>query len=152
MTDGDSIAHVAVVVLLLGLAVPALATAHDYAGTPYQYEENLAVDYTTASSVSEGATQEGYSENVTVVVDGTTLTEGQDYDWNPGTGAVTWYNTTDTTDGSTAHITYTAYQRTPATAAAWTIIAPLMSLFGVFGLVAAVRTLWSYSAEVWDLT
>jgi hypothetical protein len=31
------------------------------------------------------------------------------------------------------------------------IIAPLMSLFGLYGIVVSVRALWSFIAEVWDL-
>lgn len=152
MTDGDSISHVAVVILLLALAVPALATAYDYAGTPYGHSETLTVDYSAASEVSENATTEGYRDTATITVNGTTLTDGVDYQWNTSSGEVTWFNTTNTSSGDTATIEYQAYQRTAQTEASWAIIAPLMGLFGLFGFVAAVRALWSYSAEVWDLT
>lgn len=151
MTDGDSIAQVAVVILLLALAVPALATAHDYAGTPLHYEESLTVDYSSATPVSENATLEGYGTAPTVVVNGTTLVEGTDYSWDTSDGSVTWFDTANTSDGAAAQIDYRAYQRTRETAMSWTIIAPLMSLFGLFGLVASVRALWAYTAEVWDL-
>lgn len=152
MTDGDSIAQVAVVILLLALSVPALATAYDYAGTPFEYEESLTVDYNNASSVSENATLEGYGDDPTVVnSSGTTLVEGTDYDWNTSSGEVTWYNTTNTTDGESADIDYRAYQYTGETAMSWTIIAPLMSLFGLFGFAVSVRALWQFTAEVWDL-
>lgn len=151
MTDGDTVAQVAVVVLLLLLAVPALSTAHAAAGTPFDYSEELTVDYGNESAVSENATVEGYSENVTIVVDGTTLEDGTDYSWNDSAGTVEWYNTTNTSDGDSATIDYTAYQRTAETQMAWTIIAPFMGLFGLFGLVASVRAVWSYTAEVWDL-
>lgn len=151
MPDGDTIAQVAVVVVLLGLSAPALATAHDYAGTPYEYTEELSVDYSSSTAVSETATREGYGRNVTIVVDGTTLERGVDYEWNATSGEVTWSNASATTDGETATITYRAYQRTPQTQAAWTTLAPLTTLFGLFGLVSAVRALWQYTAEVWDL-
>lgn len=151
MTDGDSIAQVAVVILLLGLAVPALGTAHDYAGTPFSYDETQTVDYGNVTAVSESSTAEGYGDSPTIVVDGTTLTENTDYAWNTSSGEVTWYNTTNTSDSDTAEIDYTAYQRTAESAAAWSIIAPLMGLFGLFGFVASVRALWQFTAEVWDL-
>ncbi len=152
MTDGDSIAHVAVVILLLGLSVPALATAYDYAGTPFEVNESITVEYSSPSQVDANATQEGYGDSPRVVVNGTTLVEGSDYAWDADDGTVTWYNTSNTTDGATAQIEYRAYQRTAETEAAWSIVMPLTGLFGLFGLVASVRALWSYSAEVWDLS
>lgn len=151
MTDGDSIAQVAVVVLLLVLSVPTLATAHDYAGTPLDYSESLTVDYQNDSSVSENATLEGYGSDPTISVDGTTLVEGTDYRWNESAGTVDWRDTANTTDGDTAQIEYQAYQRTAETELAWMILSPFMALFGLFALTASVRAVWQYSAEVWGL-
>lgn len=151
MTDGDSISQVAIVILLLSLSAPALATAHEYAGTPIEYEESLTVDYGNESNVSEPATVEGYGADPTVTVNGSELVEGTDYDWDSSTGNVTWYDTANSSDGDSATIRYAAYQRTEETAVSWTILAPLMSLFGLFGLVVSVRALWSFTAEVWDL-
>lgn len=152
MADGDSIAQVAVVILLLGLAVPGLSTAYDYAGTPIEYSETVTVDYNNESSVSENATVEGYGKSPTITVGDTELVEGTDYDWDSSSGNVTWYNTSNTTDGDTATIQYVAYQRTGESELAWTIISPLMKLFGLFGFIAAIRALWQYTAEVWELT
>lgn len=151
MTDGDSIAQVAVVILLLALSIPALATAYDYAGTPFEYEETLTVDYSNESPVSENATIEGYGDNETISVDGTQLVEGTDYAWNTSSGNVTWYNTSNTTSGDSARVSYRAYQRTAESAMAWTIISPFMALFGLYGLIVSVRALWQFTAEVWGL-
>lgn len=153
MTDGDTIAQVAVVILLLSLAAPALITAHDYAGTPIEYSEDVSVDYTSDSEVAANATQEGYSESVTITTSsGDTLAAGSDYAWNASTGTISWYNTSNTTSGATATVEYGAHQRTANTQVAWTILAPLMSLFGLFGFVAGVRGLLTYIGEVWDLS
>lgn len=151
MTDGDSIAQVAVVVLLLVLSVPTLATAHDYAGTPLDYEESLTVDYQNDSEVSENATLEGYGADPTVTADGATLDQGTDYLWNESSGVVDWQNTSNTTDGDTAQIQYQAFQRTEESQLAWMIISPFMALFGLFALTSSVRAVWQYTAEVWDL-
>lgn len=151
MTDGDTVTQLAVVILLLVLAVPALSTAHKFAGTPLEYEETLTVDYQNDSEVSENATVEGYGEEPTIVANDQVLVQGTDYEWNASAGSVNWQNTTNTSDGDSAQITYRAYQRTPETALAWGIIAPLMGLFGVFTFVTSARTIWSYTAEVWDL-
>ena len=150
-TDGDSIAHVAVVILLLVLSIPALATAYHYAGTPFSYEETLTVDYDTPSDVSQAATNEGYDDDPTITVDGQPLVADVDYRWNASAGQVTWLNTSNTSSGQEAFIEYEAYQRTDETETSWMIIAPLMSLFGLYGIVVSVRALWSFIAEVWDL-
>jgi len=150
MTDGDSVAQLAVVILLLILAVPTLATAYDSAGTPHAFEEQVTIDYSSTTSVDANATGEGYGSDPTITAGGTALNDSA-YAWNASAGTITWYNTSQTSDGQQATIEYRAYQRTAETEASWTIIAPLMGLFGLFGLVASVRTLWSYIAEVWTL-
>lgn len=149
-TDGDSVAQLAVVVLLLMLAVPTLATAHELAGTPIAYEETTTVSYTADYSVSENATVEGYDETVTVSVDGQSLNATTDYTWDADAGMLSFVNSSATTTGDTATVEYRAYQRTPETQTAWLLIAPFMGLFGLFSLVSAIRVLWSYSAEVFD--
>lgn len=151
-TDGDSVAQLAVVVLLLMLSVPTLATAHELAGTPFEYEETVVVDYNSTTQVSQNATVEGYSENVSIVNEetGNELTAGDDYQWYPSNGTIEWVDNSNSADGDSATVEYAAYQRTAETEAAWLIIGPLMGLFGLFSLVSAVRVLWSYSAEVFD--
>jgi hypothetical protein len=156
-TDGDSIAHVAVVILLLVLAIPALATAYQYAGTPFSYEETLTIDFNSTSNVSQSATFEGYSEGPKITAfqqpakGGTVLVEDTDYAWNSSTGTVTWFDTPNTSDGQEARIEYEAYQRTEVTEVAWMVIAPLMGLFGLYAILVSVRALWALTAELWDL-
>jgi len=149
-TDGDSVAQLAVVILLLMLSVPTLATAHELAGTPLEYEETTSVSYASDYSVAQNATVEGYSETVTVTVDGQTLNASDDYAWDASTGTLSFVNSSATTAGDDATVSYAAYQRTEETQTAWLLIAPFMGLFGLFSLVSAVRVLWSYSAEVFD--
>lgn len=151
MSDGDTIAQVAVVVLLLGLSVPALGTAYNYAGTPFDYSESVTVNYSSPSAVSENATTEGYGDSPTVSANGDELVRGTDYDWDADGGQIAWYNTTNTSDGQSAHVEYVANQRTGETEMSWDILSSLMSLFGLFGFTSAVRALWAYIAEVWDL-
>jgi hypothetical protein len=151
MPEGDTVAQLAVVVLLLILAVPTLATAHDYAGTPFEHTETTTVDYSDSYGVQQNATDaERYGESVTVVVDGAELNDSA-YEWDATSGTVSWSNTSATTDGDPASITYHAYQRTAETQLAWTIVAPFMAFFGLFAFVTAVRVLWGHIAEVWTL-
>jgi len=63
---------------------------------------------------------------------------------------VNWINTTNTTSGDSATVTYDAHQRTPQTEAAWTILMPFAGLFGLFGLISTIRALWQYIAEVFE--
>lgn len=149
MTDGDTIAQVAVVVLLLLLAVPALATAHELSGTPLPYEEQLTIDEGNSTSVSQNATLERYSENVTIRSEGETLSDGDDYRWNETSGEVSWLSSTNTTEAADATIEYQAHQRTGETRLAWIVVAPLMGLFGLFGLVASARAILNLLGEVW---
>lgn len=153
MADGDAIYQVAVVILLLALAVPALATAYDYAGTPFAYEETTTVDYGNTTNVSQNATIEGYSENITIYDDdnGKNLTEGEDYEWNPDTGEITWLSTANTNDGDNVTVWYDAYQRTGESELAWTLISPFMALFGLFGLTVSIRALIRLVSEVFSL-
>jgi hypothetical protein len=67
--------------------------------------ESITVDYGNLTYVSQDAGS--YDSNVMVYDSGDTeLTEGMDYDWYANNGSVGWYNTTETTDGETATITY----------------------------------------------
>jgi hypothetical protein len=150
MSDGDTMAQLAVVILLLALAVPSLATAYDYAGTPIEYEETVSVDYSNNTGVSESATLEDYADETTVTADGTELVEGTDYRWDEESGSVDWLDTANSSDGDEAVIQYRAHQRTAETEIAWTVISPIFGLFGLFAVVASVRTLWSYIVEVFD--
>jgi len=152
VSDGDSIAQVAVVILLLSLAVPALATAHEYSGSPFEYSDSAAVDYNNTTSVSQPATAEGYSTNITITTEnGKVLNAGEDYQWNDSTGDINWTDNVNTNDGEAVTVDYAAYQRTEESAMAWTIISPLMGLFGLFGFAVSVRALWGFTAELWDL-
>lgn len=151
MTDGDTVAQVAVVILLLALAVPALATAYDYAGTPLEYEEQVTVDYGNETQVSQSATLEGYGTDPTIEGESATLNESEDYEWNASSGTITWLDGPNSINGDSATITYRAHQRTAESELAWTLISPFMALFGLFGLVVSVRALWEFTAEVWGL-
>lgn len=151
MSGGDTMSQLAVVILLLGLSVPGLMTAYDFAGTPIEYEQSATIDVNGETVVEEGATLENYGDEISVrASDGAELAPYRDYRWNETDGTVTWLNSSNTTDGESATITYEAHQRTVETETAWNILTPLFSLFGLFAFVASLRTLWSYLAEVFN--
>jgi len=150
--DRDSVAQLAVVVLLLSLAVPALATAYSTAGTPFEYEETTTVSYTSEYTVTENATDaEAYGTDPMVTnASGATLVEDVDYRWNATTGTLSFENSTNTSAGDDATIRYTAHQRTAETEVAWSILAPFMGLFGLFGLYSAVRVLLGIVTDAFE--
>lgn len=151
MSDGDTITQLAVVILLLGLAVPGLTAAYDFAGTPIEYDQSATIDVGTETTVDEGATIETYGDEVTIRTDGgTVLEEYRDYRWDESSGTVAWLNSSNTTDGDSATIQYRAHQRTVETETAWNVISPLFVVFGLFAFTASLRTLWSFIAEVFD--
>jgi len=148
--DSDTITQLAVVILLLGMAVPTLGTAYSSAGSPVEYTDTATIDYQTDTDLTADATAEGYAVDQ-ITANDTTLTEGTDYEANH-TGSINWLNTSTTSSGDTATIEYRATQRSVETETAYSIIAPLMGLFGVFALVTSVRVLWGYVAEIWEAT
>lgn len=151
MSDGDTVAQLAVVIILLGLAVPGLMTAYDFAGTPIEYEQSATVDVGGETDVEQNTTLEDYGEDVTVrTADGDELEVYRDYRWDDTNGTVSWLDSSNTTDGGSAKIVYRAHQRTAQTETVWDVISPLFVLFGLFTFVASLRTLWSSIAEVFD--
>ncbi len=149
--DSDSITQLAVVILLLGMAVPTLGTAYSAAGSPVEFTDTATIDYGTGYDLTASATEEGYAVDQ-ITANGSTLTAGTDYDANLTAGSIDWLNTSTTSSGDTASIEYRATQRSTETETAYTIIAPLMGLFGIFALITSVRVLWAYIAEIWEAT
>jgi len=92
--------------MLLAVAAVAFSPAF-VAGTDRNtaVNESITVDYTQPVSVANDAVE--YGETATVYdADGNELAAGTDYSWNATAGNVTWQNTSQTTDGETAAITY----------------------------------------------
>lgn len=151
MSDGDTVTQLAVVILLLGLSVPGLMTAYDTAGTPIEYEQAATVDVGNETEVEENATLERYGETVTIrTEDGTELEPFRDYRWDETNGKVAWLDSSNTSDGASATITYRAHQRTVQTETAWSTISPLFVFFGLFTFVASIKALWRTIAGVFD--
>lgn len=67
-------------------------------------------------------------DNETIVTESdVTLTEGTDYDWNSSEASITWYNTTDTTDGANATLTYSYAAKPDAARQGEDIMQPLLT-------------------------
>jgi hypothetical protein len=99
--------------------------------------ETLTVDYDNEVSVSTSAVT--YFDNETVRNESYyELTEGTDYDWNTSTGNVTFYNTSETSGGEPAHVTYTYEKRDQAAADSSQVLSIFGPLFGLFIALAAI--------------
>ena len=70
--------------------------------------EKVVVDYNSDTVVEKNATALRLFDDEQVKnQSGTTLQEGDDYDFYPSTGTIQWYDTPDTISGNNATITYT---------------------------------------------
>lgn len=148
--------RVAQAVMLLVLVVGILATSvavlgHAYEDTPTHVEhvenETLTQDvgnWTATNSTTETGAVQWY-DNETVYANesggllsgGNTvqLVEGEDYKWSTENGSVYWYDTSNTTDGSPANVSY-AYDSRPVQAN--TMIGPLAMLIDMLGIFPLV--------------
>jgi hypothetical protein len=99
-----------VLILVLGFLVAAGGAALAEGAEPNEYiNESVTVDYSNDSTVDETGVE--YRNQVTVYAeDGTELERGTDYEWDVAVGNVSWFNTSATTEGETASITYTVEQ------------------------------------------
>jgi len=97
---------VVAVVVVLGVAGVALGPAFaDSADRAAVVNESISVNYQTEQSVSQHSID--YSGTVTVRnASGSELTAGDDYRWDSSVGNVTWLNTTRTSSGESASISY----------------------------------------------
>lgn len=119
-----------VVVVGVGLLFGAgLNQAHDNRAEPTTVtNESITVDYTQSVPVDKAGDVDGFDGGATVFnASGAELVNGTDYEWHPSNGSVTWINTTATSSGEDASITYTFFEQSEADATA-------TEVGGVFGL------------------
>lgn len=125
-----------VVALLLILGIGAVAFAPAYAAGGERVSvanESITVDYSGTQSVDESGLQ--YDDSVTVRnSSGAVLDAGTDYEWNATDGSVAFQNTSATTDGSEAAISYQYRQETDQGQAVAGVLSGL-GKFVTFGLL-----------------
>lgn len=95
--------------------------------------ETLVVSYSNSVRVSAATSRytRGFEDNETVYnASGAELAESTDYDFNTTTGAVTFFNTTNTTDGENANITYTYSQNVDSVRNSEPILRTVISAVG----------------------
>lgn len=103
-------AFVIALLLLVGIGV-AWSAGAAYQDTPEEVHttenETIVVDYQNKTAVDAPDYALTFYDNESVYnSSGAELVEGTDYTWNTSTGEVTWKNTSSTSDGENATITY----------------------------------------------
>jgi len=119
--------------VLIGVAGIVWAGGAAYSDVP---DSDVTTTSVTVEQVVGGETLVSPPPYATTVYDnetlvnssGSELTEGTDYDWNTSEASITWYNTSSTTDGANATLTY-SYAAKPDTARqAEGIMQPLLTI------------------------
>jgi predicted lipoprotein len=124
---------VAVIACALALLVPLVHGALADAETD-SVEETVTVDYDTNTTLN----QTGSSYELTVTVDGTELDNGTDYVFDPGAASIDWQNTTASSGGDTATLSYDVVDRTQTTDRTVDILATTGSWAGFLLMIAAL--------------
>lgn len=133
--------QVAVVALVLALVFPALNIAQTDA-SENTTSETLIIEEGTNSTVSEEADR--YGSDPTIESESQTLVEDEDYAWYEDTGTVEWLNSTTTTDGAEATITYTYWFTTEETSIVEdAVLTPLGAVVGLLLLITGVGALFA---------
>ena len=137
-----SLWEVAVVVVLAAVLLGAANMAYTDQATEFRTNESIDVSHGESIAVSTEASV--YSSNVTIESGSTTLTEGEDYEWNSQLGEVYWPTTSSASDGGTADIDYGYYETDPTTDGVATVIASVGWLVWALVLLTILGTLMAW--------
>lgn len=131
----------AVIAVVLAVLLPAANIA--YADSTHQQtktNESVTVSYTGTIQVSEDAFE--YNDTVTLLnASGSELVDGTDYEWYPENGTLEYYNTTNTEEGNTNHVTYDYFTHDQATLDASFILDLFGDWSGILIMIAAIGAL-----------
>lgn len=137
----------AVVALFLVLLVPMINIAYESSADRTTVEnETILVDYDDPQQVDAADDAFEFDDNVTVTNStGATLEGGTDYEWNASNGKVAWYNTSSTTEGENASISYGYLEHSQTSQNIAAILRPLSAPLGPLILVIAVGSAVYYA-------
>lgn len=122
--------------LIIGLVVISSVYAASPTETHAVDDENVTVDYQNKQQLDPGEEVFSWSDTITVnASDGTTLTEGTDYEYYSNNGSIQFLNTSATTEGNTATVDY-EYEAPPQMAQS--VIGPISSSFDLGSVLPIV--------------
>jgi len=133
--------QIAVVALALALFLPLVVNgAFTDAAQQRSSNETATVDYDDPYSVEQQDVVQ-YNSTITVAYNGTTLSEGDDYEWNTTSGEVEWLSSNSTTDGDQVFVDYGYEDHDDRTELVATILSWNESWIGLLLLIVALGTL-----------
>ena len=105
----STLGKLAALSVVLVIAVLATGAAQSDATRDFSVtNESVTVDFSNATPVDSTDVAVSFNDSVTVYNSSDTeLTNGTDYEWHPGNGSVSWFDTPNLVDGETATISYT---------------------------------------------
>jgi len=127
---------VVVLALALALAVPVVNGGVTNAANSTAVAETTQVDYTTNYTLQR--TDTFGVENLTVEVNGSTLTEGSDYLFDEPARTIDWQNTAATSSGDQANISYDVLTHSERTQDIRRLLATVGGWAGLLVAIAAL--------------
>lgn len=136
--------HLAVVALFLVLLLQAVGVGYsDAAQTAGVTNESMTVNYSAPVSVANTSAH-AYSDTVTIYnASGSELVADTDYTWHSSNGSVSWANTTNTTDGETAAISYDYEYHSDETNGFMSLFESMAVPLGLLFMLVGIGALWS---------
>lgn len=134
--DGGSIWTVIVVAIALALALVGLNAAFADAAESNQATRNITVDQGSNVSVEIDAYE--VTDNETVTSNGTTLSEGSDYNWYPTEQTLEWLTSSNTTNGDDATLDVQIEAHEQAERTTGDLLSAAGSWIGILLLVTAI--------------
>lgn len=137
----------AVVALFLALLLPMINVAYEDSAERVDVDnETIVVDYNESVAVDAADDAFEYNESVTVRNSSdATLEDGVDYAWHSSSGEVSWINTTATTAGEDATISYGYLEHSQTSKNIATILRPLSAPLSTVILIIAIGSALYYA-------
>lgn len=148
MVRDTTVWTLAVVILFIAMVLPGLnAAGNDNTELQTVEQEPVTVDYDSPTAVDPPNEAFGFEGGATVFnTSGAELVNGTDYEWHPSNGTITWFDTTETTDGETGSATYEFSARTERTRGINGVMAILAQVWPLLILFAGVGAAMKYGS------
>lgn len=134
-----AVALLAILTAVLGMGIGVISAEYQATPTHVETVENETItqdvgNWTAVDAADDPGVTQFYDNESAYNPTGDPLVEGTDYDW-AANGSVTFYNTSNTSDGAQASITYSYDARPEQASAMMGPIAVLFDISSVFPLV-----------------
>jgi len=144
-------------IVLVGVLGIAWAVGAQYEDAPEQTEiitgETVIADVGNVTSVDAPDYARSFEDNETINNSaGTTLQDGSDYEWDPATGEIYWYDTASVDDGEEMTVDYAYSAKTEQARTAKSILSISLEIILPAGiLVIAAMSVAGLAAGIYSL-